>query len=676
MSGIPPCSPRAAWLEEAGASPASRPWPQPYEESEVQPLQAPSGSGVGPSASAAPRQEEEDALSFIRACCSRRPKREAQKLRFLASVCDACKAAVADHTTWDAVYFCQLEVAQRIKALLQEEPTDRLDTAVRQKAMLAIAAMSRAGLLPQDRTNGLLRACLCSVFHLPGHEDTRDTDTSLYFKTMEALDSLLQVLVGSAGASGLLELQNILKLLLPFTQRQPEAVEERAMARIARLAAFINTCSLPQVSSCFAGATVVRHHHPEKHRFSMLGRLVGSLLLCCTSKNEGTRHEAAEAVRHLYIFIGQQRRTRLWDQDAEPPQLRERWRARLSLRLSEDGNTSRIFMVRSASPEPRRRPRPCDVRKRTGAVPDKARSPRGPHAAAPQPSPGPAPAPSSPGALGAAGLSGAIAALGVTDVLSFLPQTFMKYLQPSERLGVFLAAVESMRAPSLYSTKLAAHMVDVLAAETDFHSGQVLNIVWAIYRTLPSVRAALALQSLDRALLALASKHPRETVASLLQCSPTCTSVAVTMWRAMVSEPPATERVLRELLRVLMNQSGCKTSTSIKDHPRILALAAARPLHEILLLPSCLEEAKAIFPQLFLALLVQASFTTELTLQEVQVFRKKHRQDLLTPIRSTVQSLLCRSKPQFGGNKSSLWDPEEGGPCCPVTATACCSACL
>lgn len=39
------------------------------------------------------------------------------------------------------------------------------------------------------------------------------------------------------------------QLLLPFTQRQPEAVEERAMARIARLAAFINTCSLPQVGS-------------------------------------------------------------------------------------------------------------------------------------------------------------------------------------------------------------------------------------------------------------------------------------------------------------------------------------------------------------------------------------------------------------------------------------------
>ncbi|KAI6058726.1 Maestro heat-like repeat-containing protein family member 1 [Aix galericulata] len=251
----------------------------------------------------------------------------------------------------------------------------------------------------------------------------------------------------------------------------------------------------------------------------------------------------------------------------------------------------------------------------------------------------------------------------------------MKYLQPSERVGVFLAAVESMGAPSPRSTELAAHMVDVLAAETDFHSGQVLHIVWAIYRTLPSVRAALALQSLDRALLLLASRRPRETVAGLLQCSPTCTrygaqqgssrtppkpsagpgaalltargsrSVAVTMWRAMVSEPPGTERVLRELLRILMNQSGCKTSTSPEDHPRILALAAARPLHEILLLPTSQGEAKAIFPQLFLALLFQVSFTTELTLQEVQVFWKKHRQDLLTPLRSTVQALkaLLRS---------------------------------
>lgn len=51
---------------------------------------------------------------------------------------------------------------------------------------------------------------------------------------------------------------------------------------------------------------------------------------------------------------------------------------------------------------------------------------------------------------------------------------------------------------------------------------QVLNILWAIYENLPSIRAAVALNSLDRALLVLMGKYPSEVVASLLQCSPVC----------------------------------------------------------------------------------------------------------------------------------------------------------
>ncbi|NXK50632.1 MROH7 protein, partial [Chauna torquata] len=560
MAGRPPCHPRMAWLEEAGASLASRPQLGLHEECEAQPLQSPSGSEVGLSASAVAWLEEEEPLSFIRTCCTRRPKGEVQKLRFLASVCAVCGAALADRAVRIAVYFCQPEVAQSIEG-------HRVGQTVGQRVpqgiphLSPLSPCSRAGLLPQDRKNGLLRACLCSIFHLPHHEDTRDVDAYLYFKTMAALDSLLQVLVCSAGASGLLELQDILKLLLPFTQHQLEAVEERAMAQIARLAAFISTCSLPQVCSCFAGDMVLRHRCPEKHRFAMLGRLAGYLLLCCTSKNEGSSHEAAEAVRQLYTFIAQQRSTWPWELDAEQPQLWEHWRAQLSLGLSQDSSTSKIFMM------------------------------------------------------------------------------FMKYLQCSERVDVFLTAIESMGTLNPCSTELAAHMVDALTAETDFLPGQVLNIVRAIYRTLPSIGATLALESLDRALLVLASKHPREMVASLLQCSPTCTSVAVTMWRAMLSKPPATEKVLRELLGVLVNQSGHKTSTSIGDHPRILALAAARPIHELLLLPTCLKEVKAIFPQLFLALLFQVSFITELTLQEVHIFWKKHQQDMLSPISCAVQSM-------------------------------------
>lgn len=146
---------------------------------------------------------------------------------------------------------------------------------------------------------------------------------------------------------------------------------------------------------------------------------------------------------------------------------------------------------------------------------------------------------------------------------------------------------------------------------------QVLNIMWAIYRNLPSVSTEIALNSLKRALLVLTRKNPSEVVASVLQCSPTCSrygahqplglrsywdrgpktllrafslailqgvpadrapcpcSVAMAMWKVMLSEPRAAGKVLRQLLSTLMNQSLRKTSAATMDNPRILSLAVS-----------------------------------------------------------------------------------------------------
>ncbi|XP_074951533.1 maestro heat-like repeat-containing protein family member 7 [Phalacrocorax aristotelis] len=203
-------------------------------------------------------------------------------------------------------------------------------------------------------------------------------------------------------------------------------------------------------------------------------------------------------------------------------------------------------------------------------------------------------------------------------------------------------------------------MVEVLVADPAFPMGQVLNIVWAIYRNLPFIRAVVALNSLERALLVLMHKQPSMVVASLLQCSPTCTCVAMRMWKVTLSKPQVAEKVLQELLSRLMNQSPCKTSTSTGDNPRVLSLAAARTVSEILLQRICLREVEAIFPQLFLALLFQVSFTTELTVQEVHIFWREHQEDLLGPIRSVVQSmrvLLC----SMGFESQALAIEAQGG---------------
>ena len=143
------------------------------------------------------------------------------------------------------------------------------------------------------------------------------------------------------------------QLLLPFTTCQLAAVEERAMACIARLLAFSNTCPLPevgspgahssstpsclpswspsvsrlaqslgwaqlprsavnfcclspQVCSCFTGAVVLQHQCTENQRFPVLGKLSEHLICGAAAQDGRTRDEAMKAVHQLFIFITSQ----------------------------------------------------------------------------------------------------------------------------------------------------------------------------------------------------------------------------------------------------------------------------------------------------------------------------------------------------------------------------------
>ncbi|NXI58129.1 MROH7 protein, partial [Chloroceryle aenea] len=494
-------------------------------------------------------------------------QQEAQKLSFLASICTICGTTRRNSSIWDILRFCHLEVANTIKVVLQEEPTDHLDTMVQQQAFLAIASMRAGLLLHKKKKNTLLCTSFHMVFHLPPQKDTQGPEAFLYSKEWEVETSLAQW-VAMRDRKDVMAHQQFFsfQLLLPYTSSQPAQVQERAMARIARLANFITTYSLPQVCPCFAQNKILRHQCPKTHQFVMLGKLVGHLTLCCTCKDKGTRREAAEALHHLHTFVLQQRSKWPWLDETEQLQLQEGWQARKTRQPLQSRRVNKIFL------------------------------------------------------------------------------TFAKYLQPPDRADVILMAIKSLRATSTYSVRLAAHMIDILVVDSAFQPGKVLSIVWAIYRNLPSIKAGIAFKSLDRALLVLTGKHPSDMVASLLQCSPTCTRVAVTMWKAMVSKAWAADKVLEELLCMLTNQSLCKTSTSTKDNPRVLSMAASMTISKILQQPTCLWKVKAIFPQLFTALLFQVSFITELSLQELCTFWRRHQKCQITPIRSAVQSmrmLLC-----------------------------------
>ncbi|KAM6184400.1 uncharacterized protein WM294_017118 [Sarcoramphus papa] len=202
MAERPPRRPRVAW--EARAPQESSSPLKPYEVCMVQPLQT-DGSWLAVC--------EKESVRCIQAFLKSTEKDEAQKMRFLQSIRTLCRATRHKGLSQGLDVFCPRdELAENIRALLQEEPRDHLRTAVRQQAMLAIAALSSAEAVPEGQTIPLLDACFSSVFCLPPKEDMQGLDTSLYHKTLHAMDTMLQtVVLGSPASSLSKELQSILQ---------------------------------------------------------------------------------------------------------------------------------------------------------------------------------------------------------------------------------------------------------------------------------------------------------------------------------------------------------------------------------------------------------------------------------------------------------------------------------
>ncbi|KAM6238911.1 maestro heat-like repeat-containing protein family member 7 [Spheniscus humboldti] len=259
-------------------------------------------------------------MQFIRAFLKSSEKEEAQRMRFLETICTLCKAARRKGLSQGLNAFCRrFELAENIKVLLEEEPRDHLHTAVRKQAMLAIAALSKVETVLEGKKKSLLEACFRSVFLLPPKTDMQGPVTALYFGTLDAMDTMLRTLVLSSPSSGFPELQAILQMLLTFANCQSAAVCERAVGRIGRLSDLLASCSSVQVWSTFVGDNDSPACHTEI-RIPLLGQLLGRLILCCTCKNREISWGALDALHYLFRFILQQKCTTLPDNNPEHPQ--------------------------------------------------------------------------------------------------------------------------------------------------------------------------------------------------------------------------------------------------------------------------------------------------------------------------------------------------------------------
>ncbi|KAF2978900.1 hypothetical protein EK904_010587, partial [Melospiza melodia maxima] len=136
------------------------------------------------------------------------------------------------------------EVVENIKDLLDKEPRDRLSSKIRYLAMITIEELSLVENVLEGKTKILLSACFSSVLLLPSEKEMPHQNTSLYIKTLKAMDTMLRTVVLSFPASSISEeLQDIFQMLLEYTRFEREAVRERAVGRIAVLTNLLSNYS-------------------------------------------------------------------------------------------------------------------------------------------------------------------------------------------------------------------------------------------------------------------------------------------------------------------------------------------------------------------------------------------------------------------------------------------------
>ncbi|XP_064251775.1 uncharacterized protein LOC135284298 [Passer domesticus] len=296
MEKKPPATAREAWEGDSSSQGSnSSQVVSFYDTTTMQPLQLDS--------SWLPIYEEsEDAVDFILAFVSSLDK-DTHKFTFLKSTYVVCKTALKRGLTKGLDLFCQTcEVVENIKDLLEKEPKDRLSSQIRYLAMITIEELSLVENVLEGKTKSLLSACFSSVLLLPSEREMPHQSTSLYIKTLKAMDTMLRTVVLSFPASSVSkELQDIFEMLLDYTRSEREAVRERAVGRIAVLTNLLSNYSTLKPSVNF-GRESSGPVCPEDISFPAMGRLVGRLILFRYS-GEQTSYTAFHALFSLAEFL-------------------------------------------------------------------------------------------------------------------------------------------------------------------------------------------------------------------------------------------------------------------------------------------------------------------------------------------------------------------------------------
>ncbi|KAM9588613.1 maestro heat-like repeat-containing protein family member 7 isoform 1-T1 [Morphnus guianensis] len=187
-----------------------------------------------------------------------------------------------------------------------------------------------------------------------------------------------------------------------------------------------------------------------------------------------------------------------------------------------------------------------------------------------------------------------------------LPQMFGGFLLPKERSDFLLTVLSDMGHPRVSDTQTVANVLEVVLRHSCSELVEVEEITQTIHVQLAHLSEKPLQDILRTTLVQVAHLNPWKVTDGLLRASPHCDSTARAMWRMLASEPCLVESVLK---RLLLQQEDASQHGHTRECSCCPFLAVAGAMHEIFLVPSSRDCMRALVDELFMAVVLQTSFS-------------------------------------------------------------------
>uniref|UniRef100_A0A803XP97 Maestro heat like repeat family member 7 n=1 Tax=Meleagris gallopavo TaxID=9103 RepID=A0A803XP97_MELGA len=204
-----------------------------------------------------------------------------------------------------------------------------------------------------------------------------------------------------------------------------------------------------------------------------------------------------------------------------------------------------------------------------------------------------------------------------TNTLVIL-QRFAKHFHSWETTDLILLALQGMKDCSNYNTQVASILMAMLMVDFKPMLNDVQRIVTAIHRSRKLITEEKALRHIRGIFPWLAATNPHAMTLSLLHCSPTCDKDIWELWQLALSSVDVVPKMVQELLHLLEI-----TPLGLETENGTLTLAAATALHELLQNLEYGPQVRLLFPELFVALIIQLVSSEELGPLEAATIREE-----------------------------------------------------